>query len=414
MGRPDPLIPSVFVTMGSGLVLKRMLVVYDVILLVIIPATGIEWVSMVMSALLALLAFLLIMLTMYALTAPPIAAMRNWGVLINRTAPAGDSPNSHQGPQGLPEAALLALPWLIFEKPVPRSTVARGSLEEGGVHKGEAVRETGNLSSSSSDCGCVPPARGVHAGETKRTCAICLESYEAGQKLRILPCYHRFHMDCVDHWLGSHRLCPVCKWDAAEPKVAHWPAGAVPQQQEESSAVGGLFSRVMHALHRRIGLASGSPNPELEPLLPHLPSNSFLGDVEQGGGSPGQGLPLTTAQPAPSSWTPPASSNEQTPGPAYTDMSGGALPTSTTLRPPSQPDPGSPSTASTAVNLDATGRPAFSVPSPPITINRPQEGNSNSQGPAGASTEAVAASVDLAPATPAATAPTGRMRSSRA
>lgn len=33
-----------------------------------------------------------------------------------------------------------------------------------------------------------------HAGETKRMCIICLESYIDGEKLRVLPCQHRFHM----------------------------------------------------------------------------------------------------------------------------------------------------------------------------------------------------------------------------
>ncbi|CAK9137144.1 unnamed protein product [Ilex paraguariensis] len=50
---------------------------------------------------------------------------------------------------------------------------------------------------------------------TSRTCAICLEDYSVGEKLRILPCRHKFHADCVDAWLTSWRtFCPVCKRDA--------------------------------------------------------------------------------------------------------------------------------------------------------------------------------------------------------
>lgn len=50
---------------------------------------------------------------------------------------------------------------------------------------------------------------------TSSTCAICLEDYNVGEKLRILPCRHKFHATCVDAWLTSWRtFCPVCKRDA--------------------------------------------------------------------------------------------------------------------------------------------------------------------------------------------------------
>ncbi|KAG2494928.1 hypothetical protein HYH03_006863 [Edaphochlamys debaryana] len=63
----------------------------------------------------------------------------------------------------------------------------------------------------------LPKAPGAHAGETKRLCAICLESYEEGEKIRVLPCAHRFHMTCVDQWLSNRRFCPLCKHDASQP-----------------------------------------------------------------------------------------------------------------------------------------------------------------------------------------------------
>ncbi|KAF3551306.1 hypothetical protein DY000_02002938 [Brassica cretica] len=50
---------------------------------------------------------------------------------------------------------------------------------------------------------------------TSISCAICIEDYRIGDKLRILPCNHKFHVGCVDLWLGQRRsFCPVCKRDA--------------------------------------------------------------------------------------------------------------------------------------------------------------------------------------------------------
>ncbi|KAJ8403848.1 hypothetical protein AAFF_G00347160 [Aldrovandia affinis] len=41
-------------------------------------------------------------------------------------------------------------------------------------------------------------------------CAICLEDFLEGQDLRIVPCAHEFHKECVDPWLLQHRTCPLC------------------------------------------------------------------------------------------------------------------------------------------------------------------------------------------------------------
>ncbi|XP_028053560.1 uncharacterized protein LOC114257938 [Camellia sinensis] len=48
-------------------------------------------------------------------------------------------------------------------------------------------------------------------------CYICLSEYEEGDKIRVLPCHHEFHMSCVDKWLKEiHGVCPLCRGDVRE------------------------------------------------------------------------------------------------------------------------------------------------------------------------------------------------------
>jgi len=57
----------------------------------------------------------------------------------------------------------------------------------------------GNSSDNSSD----------HSDLT--SCRVCLLDYEDGDLVKTLPCMHRFHSECIDKWLATHRTCPVCK-----------------------------------------------------------------------------------------------------------------------------------------------------------------------------------------------------------
>ena len=54
-------------------------------------------------------------------------------------------------------------------------------------------------------------------------CVVCLENYKCGEIVKMLPCGHCFHKDCIDCWLlqscdHNNKKCPVCRWPANKQK----------------------------------------------------------------------------------------------------------------------------------------------------------------------------------------------------
>ena len=57
-------------------------------------------------------------------------------------------------------------------------------------------------------------------------CSICTEDFNQGEDVRVLPCNHKYHPECVDPWLlNVSGTCPLCRIDL-RPQTATTEAGA--------------------------------------------------------------------------------------------------------------------------------------------------------------------------------------------
>ncbi|CDO77147.1 hypothetical protein BN946_scf184657.g22 [Trametes cinnabarina] len=108
-----------------------------------------------------------------------------------------------------PESIVHSLPWRVWtgtgwEKHDPPCTSASEDVERG--------LDTPNASTSHDIA--LPPWV-----EQQLECAICLEMFGKGDRVRVLPCYHLFHIDEIDQWLiNKKKLCPICKADVTHPR----------------------------------------------------------------------------------------------------------------------------------------------------------------------------------------------------
>jgi E3 ubiquitin-protein ligase RLIM len=57
--------------------------------------------------------------------------------------------------------------------------------------------------------------RDFDANDAPKTCTICVAEYTEGNKIRILPCSHEYHVHCIDRWLFENSTCPICRRQVA-------------------------------------------------------------------------------------------------------------------------------------------------------------------------------------------------------
>jgi hypothetical protein len=68
-------------------------------------------------------------------------------------------------------------------------------------------------------------------------CSICTEDFNRGEEVRVLPCNHKFHPECVDPWLlNVSGTCPLCRIDLRPPTADGEVAAATAAAEDGSTA----------------------------------------------------------------------------------------------------------------------------------------------------------------------------------
>ncbi|XP_053219109.1 E3 ubiquitin-protein ligase RNF167 [Podarcis raffonei] len=140
------------------------------------------------------------------------------------------------------------------------------------------------------------PVHKYKKGDEYDVCAICLEEYEDGERLRILPCSHAYHCKCVDPWLTqTKKTCPVCKQRVLRSPDDSDSEGEeglrAPQDEEEAGGQGGHGEEEEEEEEEEEGQEGGDS--ERTPLLRPSPSAALGGPSF---GSMGQSPPSTAPQ----------------------------------------------------------------------------------------------------------------------
>jgi len=73
-------------------------------------------------------------------------------------------------------------------------------------------------------------------------CPICLATWEPSDEIKVTPCGHAFHKECIGNWLTTARTCALCRQDLTKrgsrpPSESEQPTELAPRPQTLGAAV---------------------------------------------------------------------------------------------------------------------------------------------------------------------------------
>lgn len=90
-------------------------------------------------------------------------------------------------------------------------------------------------------------------------CAICLDDFREGVTIKLTPCEHTFHEDCLRGWFGTERTCALCRCDLS------LPPSKVPKQSPLDISRGSPNDTVANETNLMLNEFAGDIAPAVEP-----------------------------------------------------------------------------------------------------------------------------------------------------
>ena len=52
--------------------------------------------------------------------------------------------------------------------------------------------------------------------KSTKKCMICMDHFEKGEIMKLLPCSHYFHSQCLKPWFTGNSICPTCRFNIVD------------------------------------------------------------------------------------------------------------------------------------------------------------------------------------------------------